>query len=76
MLPDQFAEGFDGLSIGNNDLTQLVLGVGRDFAAFAAFLVEEGIDSISLNPDSVVEALKKITETEARLSRTGQAAAS
>jgi len=32
--------------------------------AFAAFLVEHGIDSISLNPDSFVRTLKSITSAE------------
>jgi pyruvate,water dikinase len=30
LLIEQFAEHFDGFSIGSNDLTQLVLGVDRD----------------------------------------------
>jgi pyruvate, water dikinase len=102
VLADQFAERFDGFSIGSNDLTQLVLGVDRDSAElaplfderneavkkmiqdliksahkanrkvgicgqapsdypdFATFLVKAGIDSISLNPDSIIEVKQRI----------------
>ncbi|MCU0524655.1 MAG: phosphoenolpyruvate synthase [Elainella sp. Prado103] len=35
-----------------------------DYPEFAAFLVEQGIDSISLNPDSVLKTLLTIAETE------------
>ena len=35
MCADEFAGLVDGVSIGSNDLTQLVLGVDRDNAAFA-----------------------------------------
>ncbi|MGF1474857.1 MAG: phosphoenolpyruvate synthase [Geminicoccaceae bacterium] len=40
VLVDQFAELFDGFSIGSNDLTQLVLGVDRD-SEMVAFEFDE-----------------------------------
>lgn len=106
LLAEQFAERFDGFSIGSNDLTQLVLGVDRDSGdlahlfdeqneavkraiqqlidtahqhrtkvgicgqapsdhpEFAEFLVRAGIDSISLNPDSVMDVLQRVAEIE------------
>ncbi len=111
VLADEFAQRFDGFSIGSNDLTQLILGVDRDSAdlaslfderndavkrmisqliatahqagrkvgicgqapsdypEFAAFLVREGIDSISLNPDSIIGIVPVIAQTEAELAR-------
>ena len=99
VLADDFLEIFDGMSIGSNDLTQLVLGLDRDSAQiskigderneavkemisqvikicrqkkkyvgicgqapsdypeFAEFLVEEGIESMSLNPDTVIKTI-------------------
>ncbi|GGG22283.1 phosphoenolpyruvate synthase [Caldovatus sediminis] len=41
---------------------------------FAEFLVEQGIDSISLNPDSFVGTLRRVAEAEARLDRARGAA--
>jgi pyruvate,water dikinase len=40
-----------------------------DYPDFAAFLVEKGIDSISLNPDSVIEIIKTVAEAEKRIGR-------
>jgi pyruvate,water dikinase len=40
-----------------------------DYPEVTEFLVEQGIDSISLNPDSVISATRRILEVEARLGR-------
>ncbi len=40
-----------------------------DYPDMAEYLVELGIDSISLNPDTVVKTTKRILELEARLGR-------
>lgn len=38
-----------------------------NYPEFAVFLVEQGIDSISLNPDSFVTAARHVAETEQRM---------
>ncbi len=40
-----------------------------DYPEFAAFLVEQGIDSISLSPDALVPTRRRIAEVEAKLKR-------
>ncbi|MFH0712679.1 MAG: phosphoenolpyruvate synthase [Candidatus Jorgensenbacteria bacterium] len=105
-LADEFLDVCDGMSIGSNDLTQLVLGLDRDsgivarignenspavkemvskviekcrkrkkyigicgqapsdFPEFAKFLVKEKIESISLNPDTVIRTIVAIKKVE------------
>ena len=37
-----------------------------DHPDFAEFLVERGIDSMSLNPDSVLTVIERVAEAESR----------
>ena len=43
-----------------------------DFPDFAEWLVEEGIESMSLNPDTVVPTTIRVAEVEARLRAEGK----
>jgi pyruvate, water dikinase len=109
IMAEEFAQVFDGFSIGSNDLTQLTLGIDRDsnlvarlfdersegvkrmvklaitaakkynrkigicgqapsdYPEFAQFLVEQGIDSMSLNPDSVLKTMLEVAKVEQRI---------
>jgi pyruvate,water dikinase len=45
-----------------------------DYPEFARFLVEKGINSISLNPDTVIQTTHSILETEKKLKKQTQSA--
>ena len=54
----------------NNNKYIGICGQGpSDFPDFAQFLVEKGIESISLNPDSVIKTRIAIAETEKKLNK-------
>jgi pyruvate,water dikinase len=54
ILAEQFAERFDGFSIGSNDLTQLVLGVDRDSARLKD-LFDEQSEAVTRMIRTVIE---------------------
>lgn len=54
VLADQFAERFDGFSIGSNDLTQLALGVDRDSTRLA-YLFDERNEAVLRMIESLIE---------------------
>jgi pyruvate,water dikinase len=43
-----------------------------DYPDFAAFLVERGIDSISLNPDALARTTLRVLEVEQRLGKAAE----
>lgn len=79
LLADQFDERNDAVkhaiaeAIAKAHAAGIKIGIcgqaPSDHPDFAAFLVEQGIDSISLNPDSFVNALGVVAEAEARLEK-------
>jgi pyruvate,water dikinase len=55
LLAEEFADRFDGFSIGSNDLTQLTLGVDRDSAALA-HLFDERNQAVSTSVEQLIKA--------------------
>jgi pyruvate, water dikinase len=55
ILAGEFAERFDGFSIGSNDLTQLTLGVDRDSAALA-HLFDERDPAVTRSIEALIPA--------------------
>jgi pyruvate,water dikinase len=58
VLADQFAQLFDGFSIGSNDLTQLTLGLDRD-SAIVSHLFDENNEAVKLLIGQAIAAAKK-----------------
>ena len=58
ILASQFAQRFDGFSIGSNDLTQLTLGVDRDSGELAG-LFDEQDEAVKWMIGSVIAAARK-----------------
>jgi pyruvate,water dikinase len=58
ILADQFAEIFDGFSIGSNDLTQLTLGIDRD-SELMKDLFDENNQAVKQMIKMVIQSAKK-----------------
>jgi pyruvate, water dikinase len=58
LLADQFAQLFDGFSIGSNDLTQLTLGLDRD-SALVSFLFSEQNPAVKSLIRKTIHAAKR-----------------
>ena len=58
LLAEQYLEHFDGMSIGSNDMTQLVLGLDRD-SALVADLFDERDDAVKAMLEMTIKACKK-----------------
>ncbi|MDT0194051.1 phosphoenolpyruvate synthase [Arthrobacter sp. AB6] len=68
VLADQFAQRFDGFSIGSNDLTQLVLGVDRDSEQLAG-LFDERDPAVS---SMIAQAIEKAHAAGIKIGICGQ----
>ena len=64
ILAEQFAEIFDGFSIGSNDLTQLMLGVDRD-SEIVAHLFDERNQAVKTMIASVIKVARRRAERSA-----------
>ncbi|WGQ09844.1 phosphoenolpyruvate synthase [Pedobacter gandavensis] len=69
ILAEEFAEVFDGFSIGSNDLTQLTLGIDRDSALVADLFDEENAASKFL----IVQMIRKAKLLNKKVGLCGQA---
>ena len=58
ILAEQFAELFDGFSIGSNDLTQLTLGIDRD-SEILTDLFDERNDAVLSTISEVIQKVRK-----------------
>lgn len=58
LLAEQYLEHFDGMSIGSNDMTQLVLGLDRD-SALVADMFDERDDAVKAMLEMTIKACKK-----------------
>jgi pyruvate,water dikinase len=57
ILAEQFADVFDGFSIGSNDLTQLILGIDRD-STLVSNLFDENNEAVKNAIKDVIEKVK------------------
>ncbi|MFA7588604.1 MAG: phosphoenolpyruvate synthase, partial [Novosphingobium sp.] len=69
ILAEEFAQRFDGFSIGSNDLTQLLLGVDRDSELLAAMFDER--DPAVMK--AIAEAIRKAHAAGIKIGICGQA---
>jgi pyruvate,water dikinase len=70
LLAEEFAEVFDGFSIGSNDLTQLTLGIDRDSALIADLFDEQNAASRQL----IISMIEKANKLHKKVGLCGQAA--